>query len=168
MAATTPVGATLLGADGSLDTQAALTTEKQTLRVLRKAPDVFETQNLRDPDSGEQAEVSVHSSGVNDVAVLQLTGGNFQPLDLASPDEKIEPASSLTLLGFPFGLSQTRVNPKPVAARVSIQNGLIHLDHGLNPGQAGAPLANEQGRVLGLCTEPDQCVPIESLRKLIP
>lgn len=163
-----PAGATLLGADGSLDLQAALTTEKQTLRVLRKAPDVFETHNFRDPDSGEQAEVSVHSGGVNDVAVLQLTGGSFQPLDLASPDERIESASSPTLLGFPFGLSQARVNPKPVAARASIQNGLIHLDHGLNPGQAGAPLANEQGRVLGLCTEPDQCVPIESLRKLIP
>lgn len=163
-----PVGATLLGADGSLDTQAALTTEKQTLRVLRKAPDAFETQNLRDPDSGEQAEVSVHSSGVNDVAVLQLVGGSFQPLELAGADEKLESGASLTLLGFPFGLSQARVNPKPLAARASIQNGLIHLDHGLNPGQAGAPLVNDQGKVLGLCTEPDQCVSIESLRKLIP
>jgi hypothetical protein len=163
-----PAGASVLGSDGAPDLQSALTTVKQTLRVVRLAPDKFETQDFRDPDSGEQAAVSVHSGGMNDVAVLQLTGGSSQPLDLAGPDEKIESASGLTLLGFPFGLSQAQVVPKPMAAKASTQNGLIHLDHGLNPGQAGAPLLSEQGKVLGLCTEPDQCIPVESLRKLIP
>jgi S1-C subfamily serine protease len=162
-----PAGATILAGDGTPDLASALSTEKQTLRVLRTSPDRLEKQDYQDPDSGEKTTLEVHAGGESDLAVLQFQGSNLQPLELAvggNPGAD----SKLTLLGFPFGLSQSQVTPKPVAVTTAGEEGAITLDLSLNPGQSGAPLVTTEGKVVAICAEPSRCVPVEILRQLIP
>jgi S1-C subfamily serine protease len=163
-----PAGATILTGDGTPDFASALATEKQTLRVLRTAPDRFLKAEFQDPDSGEKQALEVHAGAESDVALLQASGGSFQPLEFVDPEAKIDASTQWILMGFPFGLSQTQANPKQVGVKASVVEGAIILDPGLQPGQAGAPLVTAQGKVLALCTEPNRCVAVDSLRRFIP
>ena len=163
-----PAGSAVLGADGQLDFQFALTTEKQTLRVLKTAPDRMEKQEYQDPDSGEKTTVSLHASGENDAAVLQLVGGSPQPLAL--PESAAQPRldSKTALVSFPFGLSQSKADPKLAWVKVSSQGALLSLDRPLNPGESGAPLVTSDGKIVALCGGTNECLPVEMVRKLIP
>lgn len=163
-----PADATVLAADGNLDPQSAFDSEKQTLRVLAMAPDRMEKQDYQDPDSGEKAELSLHAGGANDVAVLQLTGGSFQPLALAGPGDTPSPEAKIALFSFPYGLSRSQAVPSLFWVEAGAQGNLLSIDHALNPGESGAPLLTSEGKVVGLCTDASACVPVEAVRKLIP
>lgn len=168
-----PGGAQVLGATGQLDFGAARSTDRQTLRLLKTAPDRMQSQDYRDPDSGESARVSVHAPGQNDLAVLQLTGNHFHALALAEEGSEIRAGQQsvvpgLALLAFAFGLSQPQADPHPIFVHASLQGPLLVLDHQLNPGESGAPLLNREGKVLALAASGNECIPIENVRGLIP
>jgi hypothetical protein len=163
-----PAGATILAEDGSPDLNSAFSSERQTLRVLKTLPDRLEKQDYEDPDSGEKTTLEIHAGGEDDIAVVQLTGSNSQPLELAADTARSRAESRLSLLGFPFGLSQTQVNPKPVAVTSVGEEGFMILDVPLHPGQSGAPLLTPEGKVVAICAEPNRCVSAEFVRKLIP
>ena len=163
-----PAGAALATSDGALDLQSALTTEKQTLKVLRTAPDRFVKEEYQDPDSGEKVTLDLHARGENDIAVLQATGANFQQLDFAGADFNLDSTSNLTLMGFPFGSSQEQATPKSVPVSAKTQGEIVVLNQTLNPGQSGAPLVAGEGKVVAMCSEPNQCIQVESLRKFNP
>ena len=163
-----PAGAALATSDGALDTQSALTTEKHTLKVIRTAPDRFAKEEYQDPDSGEKVTLELHARGENDIAILQATGANFQPLEFAGEDFKLDSTSNLMLMGFPFGSSQAHATPKSVPVSAKTQSEIVVLNQTLNPGQSGAPLVTGEGKVVALCSEPNQCIQVESLRKFIP
>jgi len=162
-----PAGANLQADDGAPDRGSAFTSEKQTLQVLRMSPDRFEKHEYQDADSDEKGTLDLHAGGESDLALLKLSGESFQPLDLAA-GFLLRADSNLSLLGFPFGLSQGQATPKPMEVTVAAQEGGLMLDCSLNPGQSGAPLVTLEGKVVALCAEPNQCVPVESLRELIP
>lgn len=162
-----PAGAQVLSADGQPNSQTASSTEKQTLRVLKTAPDRMEKRDYRNPDSGDQASLTLHAAGENDVAVLQLVGSAFQPLAFADPAVKVGPELQTTLFGFPFGLSQTQANPQPIAVKAATAGSLIMLEHVLNPGESGAPLLTSEGKVLALAGGTNECIPIQTLRTLM-
>jgi hypothetical protein len=163
-----PADATALAADGNFDPQSAFDSEKQTLRVLAMAPDRMEKQEYQDPDSGEKAELSLHAGGENDVAVLQLTGGSFQPLALAGPGDALAPEAKTALFSFPYGLSQSQAVPSLFWVKAVVQGDLLTIGRALNPGESGAPLLTSEGKVVALCTDASTCVPVEAVRKLIP
>jgi hypothetical protein len=163
-----PAGATILAGDGNPDLASAFSSEKQTLQVLRTSPESLERQDYTDPDSGEKSPVEVHAGGESDLAVVQLSGSSFQPLEFVADGAKPLAGSKLSLLGFPFGLSQAQVDPKPLAVTVAGEEASMMLDVSLNPGQSGAPLVTPEGKVAAICAEPNRCVSAESLRKLIP
>jgi S1-C subfamily serine protease len=163
-----PAGATVLGADGQPDFQAALRTETQTLRVLKTAADRMEKQDYQDPDSGEKATLSLHAGGESDVAILQLVGSSFEPLALAESGSKLDAESKAALFGFPFGLSQAQADPKHIWVKATPEGTCVRLERNLNPGESGAPLVSPEGKALALCGGPSECVPLETVRRLIP
>ena len=162
-----PVDAQVLTPAGQPELQTALSTENQKLKVLKTAPDQMENQEYQDADSGESATVSVHASGQNDVAVLQLTGSEFVPLTLTNAGTKPDTGTKTTLYGFPFGLNQKRAQPRPLEVKAEAGERLITLDRQLNPGESGAPLLTPEGKVLGLAGGKNECVPIDLIRGLL-
>ncbi len=162
-----PAGATVLAGDGMPDLAAALSTEKQTLQVLGMSPDRFEKLDYQDADSGVKTNLEIHAGGESDIALLQLSGSGFQPLEFA-PESAISPDSKLSLLGFPFGLSQEKATPRPAPVSAVVEGETLVLGGALNPGQSGAPLVTPEGKVAAMCAEPNRCVSVESICKLIP
>jgi len=163
-----PAGAAVLGSDGQLDFQAALTSEKQTLQLLKTAPDRMEKREYQDPDSGEKTTLSLHAAGESDVAVLQLVGSNAPSLTLAEPGGLVSANSKTALVSCPFGLSQSQADPKQAWVKASSEGALLSLERRLNPGESGAPLVSPEGKVVALCSGTNECVPVEMIRKQIP
>ncbi|MBI4165442.1 MAG: trypsin-like peptidase domain-containing protein [Acidobacteria bacterium] len=162
-----PAGATILGGDGMPDLATGSNTDKQTLQVLKTPPDTFEKREYQEPDSTEKVTLDLHTGGKNDLALLKLSGDKFQPLPLA-PDLPVAAGAKLSLLGFPFGLSQPKATPKPEEVEVAKVQGSITLSHTLSPGQSGAPLVTPEGKVVALCSEPALCISASFLAKLAP
>jgi S1-C subfamily serine protease len=163
-----PADVRVLTADGQPDFENALSTDQQTLKVLKTAPDRAESREYRDPDSGASGRVTLQAPGENDLALLQLTGNNFHVLALADPGMELSQALAGTLLGFPFGLSQAQNNLQLVFVNATRQGSRISLDHQLNPGESGAPLLTPDGKVVGMAGESNLCTPIAAWRALIP
>jgi len=162
-----PVGVRVIAPDGQLDFQTALSTDNQMLKLLKTAPDRMKKQEYQDPDSGERATLSLHAGGENDVAVLQVTGANFQPLVIANATAKPGPELKTALFGFPFGLSQAQANPQLRYVKATTEGSAVTLEIPLNPGESGAPLLTPEGKVLAFASSANQCIPIEAARTLI-
>jgi S1-C subfamily serine protease len=163
-----PAGAQILGTDGRPDFAAGSSDANQTLRVIKTPPDKFETVNYQDPDSGEKEDLKLHVSGENDVAILALTGDKFQPLALADSSASLAVNAAMTLLAYPYGLSQGEAEPKQIAAQASRQDAAITIAQPLEPGESGAPLVDNEGKVWGVASGSKVCIPIENIRSLIP
>ncbi|HET7841120.1 MAG TPA: serine protease, partial [Terriglobia bacterium] len=160
-----PAGAAIHLPGGDLNLQTGFSTERQTLQILKVADDKPDKAEYRDPDSGETATIRVEGEGENDAALLQLKGDQFQPLTLGA---SAEADSNATLVGYPYGLSQPAADPKQVEVTAVRQSNLLALDQPLDPGEAGAPLVNASGKVVGLAGGGKTGLPSEALRSLIP
>ncbi len=163
-----PAGAQVIGADGQPDFQSALSTEKQTLKVLQTSPDQMTQQVYQDPDSAQQATLSLHAEGESDLALLQLTGTDFHPLAFleAAPDLATNP--NFVLCGYPFGASQPQTAPRLLGVKVQLQEGATVMDHQADAGESGAPLLNAEGKVVAMAASGHQCISIQTARKLVP
>lgn len=163
-----PAGAQVMGADGQPDFQSALSTEKQSLKILHMPPDEMSQQDYQDPDSQERATLNLHAEGLSDLAVLQLTGTGFQPLSLPDPGANPAADARLVLCSYPFGMSQPLVVPHLLSVQVTRQGDTLNLGHRADPGEFGAPLLDSDGKVVALATSGNQCIPIQVARRLIP
>jgi S1-C subfamily serine protease len=163
-----PAGAQVLGTDGQPNVAAALSTEKQTLKILQTPPDEMTQQDYQDPDSEEKATLHLHAEGLSDLAVLQLTGTGFAPLSFPDPAASIAADTKLVLCSYPFGISQTQSAPRLLSVRVSPQGNALKMEHTTDPGETGAPLLDADGKVVGVATSANQGLPIQDARKLIP
>jgi len=160
-----PAGVQVLSSDGQLNFQTARSSDQQTLKLLKIAPDQMAQQNYQDPDSGTTAVVDLHAKGDADVAVLQLSGGGFQALalaDSAAPSGG-QPAA---LVSFPYGLSQPLAVPKLTFVK-AVAGPQINLDQPVNAGESGAPLLGPEGKVVALAGDTQECIPADALRRLI-
>lgn len=161
-----PAGARVLSPDSQPDSQTALSTDKQTLRLLKTAPDRMESKDYHDPDSGRSGTLSLHAAGESDLALLQLVGTKSQALAFADPGT--DPSQHDTvLLSFPFGLSQAQNKFQLSFVSAAKSGHLITLDHQLNPGEPGSPLLTLDGKVLGIAGGSNECIPIGASRALI-
>ena len=163
-----PASAQVTAADGQPNFQSALSTEKQSVKILQTPPDEMVQQDYQDPDSGEKATLHLHAEGLSDLAVLQLTGKGFQPLLL--PDPAASPAANpkLVLCSYPFGISQPQIAPRLLSVQVTPEGSTLRMEHKADPGESGAPLLDADGRVVAMVTSVNVCVPIQVARKLIP
>ncbi len=160
-----PAGAAIHLPGGDLNLQSGLSLEQQTLQIVKVADDKPDKTEYRDPDSGESAAVNVEGEGENDSALLLLKGDKFKPLTLG---ESTEADTNAILVGYPYGLSQPAADPKQMDVTAAHQGGLLALDRPLDPGEAGAPLVNATGKVVGLAAGGKSGLPSEALRSLIP
>jgi hypothetical protein len=163
-----PAGAQVLTADGQPDFTSALSTEKQSLKILQAPPDEMVQQDYQDPDSGEKSTLHLHAEGLADMALLQITGTGFQPLPL--PDPSASPAANpkLVMCSYPFGISQPQSAPRLLPVQVTLRGNALTMDHKADPGESGAPLLDADGKVVALVTSANQCISIQDARKLIP
>ncbi len=157
-----PAGAAVLTSGGEVNWSGALSTEKQTLKLLKTAPDRLAQQEYTDPETGTKATLELNAEGRGDVALLEATGGTAQPLESA-------PGSSpgVALLACPYGLSQPQAHPQPVFVGAAVADAAVTLDREVNPGEAGAPLVDAQGKVVAMATGGKQCIPIASVEELL-
>jgi hypothetical protein len=162
-----PSEAMPLSAAGEPDLTAAFAQEKETLKLLKTPPDSMESVSFEDPDSGEKATLTLHATGENDLALLEIQGGNFQPLPWAEAGAASDGDRKTALLGFPFGLSQPRAIAKTDWVQVVPEGGSLKLGRRLNAGESGAPLVTAEGKVVAVCPGPETCVPIEVARALM-
>ncbi len=163
-----PASARVLSPDGQLNSETASSTEKQTLKILRTAPDRMEQREYQDRNSGTRSTPSLHASRENDAALLQLVGAHFHALAFADPAAQLSQDVPIALLGFPFGLSQAEANPQLVFVKATRKESRIDLDHQLDPGESGSPLLTPDGKVLALAGGSNECVSIEAFRSWIP
>jgi hypothetical protein len=162
-----PVGARIVSAQGQLDFDGAFSTEKKTLEVLKTPRDRMEDRDYKDPDTGEEARLSLHTEGENDVALLRLSSGGFEPLALADPATVLNSNQKTALLGFPFALSRPVAEPQPFWVEASQDGSLITLAHVMSPGESGAPLVSAEGKVLGISGGNNECIPVKAFQNLI-
>ena len=163
-----PVGAQVLGPDGQPNLTSALSTEKESLRILRLPRDEMVEQDYQDQDSGEKATLHVHAEGPLDLALLQITRTGFHPLPFADPADSPGANRRLVLCSYPFGTSQPQTIPRLLNVEVAVQGDIMKMEHQADPGESGAPLLDSDGKVVALATSVDLCIPIEAARKLIP
>jgi Trypsin-like peptidase domain len=163
-----PAGAQVIGADGQPDLQAALSTEKQTLMILQTPPDQMTHQDYQDPDSAQQATLSLNAEGESDVALLQLTGTDFHPLAFLDSVPDLTTNPQLVLCSYPFGTSQPQTVPRLLGVRLELHEGVTVMDHQVDSGESGAPLLNADGKVVAMAASAHQCIPIQAARKLVP
>ena len=163
-----PAGVQVLGGDGQPDYASALSTEKHSLKLLQTPPDDMVQEDYQDPDSQEKATLHLHAEGASDLALLQLTGTGFKPLSLPDPAGNLAVDPKLVLCSYPFGTSQTQIAPRLLSVPVTMQGNTLKMEHKLDPGEIGAPLLNNDGKVLAVATSADQGISIQVARKLIP
>jgi hypothetical protein len=163
-----PAGAKVSAAEGQYDFSSALSTEKQSLKILRMPHDAMVQQDYQDPDSEEKTTLHLHAEGLSDLALLQLTGTAFQPLSFPDPASSLADGSSLVLCSYPFGTSQPQIDPRLLSVQVSLQGSTVNIEHNLDPGESGAPLLNADGVVVAMAASAAQCIPIDEARSLIP
>jgi hypothetical protein len=163
-----PAGTQVTKADGQPDFQSALSTDKQTLKILRTPPDQMADQDYQDADSAERGRVNLHSEGEADLALLQITGAGFHPLLLQGMAGGLPADSKLVLCSYPFGVSQAQTEPRLLSVKGNLQGTALTMDHQVDPGESGAPLLNGDGKVVALAASNNQCISMDSARKLIP
>jgi trypsin-like peptidase len=162
-----PAGAQVLLPDGKFDFQTAASTDRQTLKVLKTAPDQIKKQNYRDPESGASATLDLDAPGSDDAALLQLSGTRFVPLTIADPSVQSGQDNKTALLSFPYGLIQPIAVPKLTFVKTTVAGSLIMLDQPLNTGESGAPLLTTDGKVLAFAGGAKDCIPIAAIRNLL-
>ncbi len=162
-------GSAVLGEDGEPNFDTAVGKGPAALRLAAALAGQSGPFDYQNPDSGVKTTVIVEGPSSNDVAVLDLAGGDFQPVESAiasgeGPSETAGSAPKATLLGVPFALSQSSTKPQP--SQVSVSAGaappLLKVDHVFCPGEAGAVLVDGEGRILGLCGDASECIPIQT------
>ncbi len=113
-----------------------------------------------DPKDGREIAARVVAlSPCDDVALLEVERGNFEPAPVGDSDE-LEPGEEVVALGYPAtytdqGSSKLVVTRGIVSKLNDSLDGksdLIQTDAAINPGNSGGPLVNRRGEVIGINT----------------
>ena len=165
-----PAGAQVMGADGQPDFPSALSTEKQSLKILQTPPDEMVEQDYQDPDSGEKATLHLHAAGPSDLALLQITGTGFQPLAFARPGRPSSgrrPQAGLVQLSFRHEPSANHSAPSQCSGGTSqggnSEDGAPRRTR-VNPARRCSTRTGRWWR----SPSPRTMRPIQAARKLIP
>jgi S1-C subfamily serine protease len=99
----------------------------------------------------------VGTDRTHDLALLQITAPDLQPVTLADSGE-LSVGQKVYAIGNPFGLAGTMTRGIISSIR-SVRNGdgapienAIQTDAAINPGNSGGPLLNSRGEVIGINT----------------
>lgn len=95
----------------------------------------------------------VGSDPATDVAVLKVSGGDFEPLPLGDSDS-LHVGQQVFAVGNPYGLDETvtRGIVSALGRRTRSDSGVEAVQHdaAVNPGNSGGPLLNLRGEIIGI------------------
>lgn len=115
------------------------------------------------------AEVIV-SANSNDVTLLKIVGGGYQPLALKLTDEETEIGSEVIAIGTPENIELGQTVTKGIVSgyrNIEGQN-YIQTDVSINPGNSGGALLNDNGEVIGIVVAKIVGSDVEGLGFAIP
>ncbi|RMG15739.1 MAG: FHA domain-containing protein [Planctomycetota bacterium] len=148
-------------------------TKNGTLRVVRTAPDVWETTLS---GGGATRAYRVHAAGNEDLALLQAVGAHVPPIPLASSDS-VGKLDEVMVLGFPAGpaiLERGVAETSPAMGTVRKAEETIQVSAAMLGGNSGGPLIDARGRAVGISTRVVRgsetlgtCLRIEHARELL-
>jgi len=162
------------GGGWELDPSSGYSTSKNTLQMVRTAPDKWEV--ISGPDESVR-KVQIHDPGGNgDLAILRATASRILPIPVGRSSQA-ETLNEVMVLGFPAGpsyLKQGLATPSPALGHVRKPDGTIDVSAPMIPGNSGGPLIDHRGRVIGVCTRGvkdtetmGSCIRIEHAMRLI-
>lgn len=101
-------------------------------------------------DAGIHRAEVVHRDEEHDIAVLALEGAYTDFVTLAPPAAPLRIRQTIHAIGYP--LDPRRTDPQSSTGTVSgmLPTGELQLDIGVNPGNSGGPVIDEQEQVVGL------------------
>ena len=116
-------------------------------------------------DDSEHAVTKIWRDPANDLAILQIAGGNFQPIELGDSD-RLKVGNFVVAIGTALGEFRHTVTTGVVSglgrgitagdpstgsgfAAEKLDN-VIQTDAAINPGNSGGPLLNSAGQVIGV------------------
>lgn len=113
-------------------------------------------------DDKELEVVKIYRDPVNDIAVLQVSGNNLQPLELGDSDN-LKVGQFVIAIGTALGEFRHTVTTgvvsglgrgieagNPYEGFVERLDNVIQTDAAINPGNSGGPLLNSAGQVIGV------------------
>jgi putative serine protease PepD len=112
------------------------------------------TVNVRLADGSVRTGQVLGSDNQTDIAVVKVDGNGLKAATLAT-GIRLQVGQTAVAIGSPFGLDQT-VTAGIISAidraeaTVGGAIGMIQTDAPINPGNSGGPLADKQGRVIGI------------------
>jgi putative serine protease PepD len=112
-------------------------------------------------DGSQVDGVVIGGSSATDVAVVQVDPSAVTLIEAVfAPTSTVEVGQLAIAIGSPFGLDQTVTAGIVSAIRINLSGGsnpldavpveMIQTDAPINPGNSGGPLADRQGRVIGM------------------
>ncbi len=130
--------------------------------ILTNAHVVLGSGSIKVIDPKDRREIParvVALSPCDDVALLEVDRGNFEPAPIGDSD-KLEPGEEVVALGYPATYTDqgstklvvTRGIVSKVNDSLDGKNDLIQTDAAINPGNSGGPLVNARGEVVGVNT----------------
>jgi S1-C subfamily serine protease len=90
----------------------------------------------------------------NDLAILKVEGGDFQPLSI-SPDDSADLGEEVFTIGFP-NIQMQGIEPKYTDGKISSLKGMqddpseYQISVPVQPGNSGGPLCDTNGQVVGI------------------
>jgi Do/DeqQ family serine protease len=116
----------------------------------------------------------------NDIAVLQVEGGDGLPWVPPGGSDDLLVGEPVIAIGNPFGLSNTVTTGVISALNRSVRteqrvfHGFLQTDASINPGNSGGPLLNAEGRLIAINTAVYQggqgigfAIPIDTAKRVI-
>jgi len=113
--------------------------------------------SVRTSDKRDYKATIVGTDKMHDLALLQITGQNLQPVTLADSTD-LTVGQKVYAIGNPFGLNGTMT--RGIISSIRSIRGpedapiedAIQTDAAINPGNSGGPLLNSRGEVIGINT----------------
>jgi len=146
-----------LSADGHIVTNAHLVEGATAIHVLVRppAPTIREGGSILGPRSLRLPARLVGLDRETDVAVIKVEGQAMVPLDFGDSQD-LKQGQIVLAFGSPLGLenSVSLGVVSAVARQIKPEDPMIYVqtDAAINPGNSGGPLADTQGRMVGLNT----------------
>lgn len=111
-------------------------------------------------DNKEHAAKVLARDPVRDLALLQIKGSGFKPVELGD-SSKIALGETVVCIGNALGQFQNTVSSGVISGlsrqinamgggAIETLNGVIQTDAAINPGNSGGPMINLEGKVIGI------------------